>query len=102
MGGDGRSFDVAVIGGGLVGSAIAYGLAEYGPRLVVLDEGDVAYRASRGNIGLVWVQSKGQGSPDYGAWTLASAQAWPKLAGALRESTATWSLILAAQIVRPW
>jgi glycine/D-amino acid oxidase-like deaminating enzyme len=82
-----RSFDVAVIGGGLVGAAIAYGLAGRGARLVVLDEGDIAYRASRGNFGLVWVQSKGQGMPAYGAWTLGSAQAWPRLAGELLEST---------------
>lgn len=80
-------FEVAVIGGGLVGAAIAYGLAAHGPGLAVLDEGDIAFRASRGNFGLVWVQTKGQGNPAYGAWTLGSAQAWPKLAQALREST---------------
>jgi hydrogen cyanide synthase HcnC len=80
------SFDVAVIGGGLVGAAIAYGLAGRVARLVVLDEGDIAYRASRGNFGLVWVQSKGAGSPAYGAWTLGSARAWPRLARELQES----------------
>ena len=55
--------DVAVIGGGLVGAAIALGLAGRGERLALLDEGDVALRASRGNFGLVWVQSKGVGIP---------------------------------------
>lgn len=83
----GRHYDVAVIGGGLVGAAIAYGLAGRVERLAVLDEGDVAYRASRGNFGLVWVQTKGQGLPAYGAWTLGSAQAWPKLAKELLELT---------------
>ncbi len=45
-----REHDIAVIGGGLVGSAIAYGLARLGRRVALLDEGDVAYRASRGNF----------------------------------------------------
>lgn len=87
MPGADHSFDIAVIGGGLVGAAIAYGLAGRVPRLAVLDEGDIAYRAARGNFGLVWVQTKGVGNPAYGAWTLGSARAWPKLAGALHEST---------------
>ena len=65
-----RSFDVAVIGGGLVGASIAYGLVDRVDRVAVLDEGDVAFRASRGNFGLVWVQSKGAGLSTYGAWTL--------------------------------
>ena len=37
-----NDYDVAVIGGGLVGSAIAWGLARKGQRVAVLDEGDVA------------------------------------------------------------
>ncbi|MCH1996844.1 FAD-binding oxidoreductase, partial [Achromobacter xylosoxidans] len=55
--------------------------------VAVLDEGDVAYRASRGNFGLVWVQSKGMGLPRYGVWTMTSAGAWPQLAAELREQT---------------
>src|SRR5207249_4128728 len=73
------SFDVAVIGGGLVGSAIAYGLARLQRRVVLLDEGDVAFRAARGNFGLVWVQGKGLGLPRYGDWTQLSARRWPEL-----------------------
>ncbi len=59
------AYDVSVIGGGLVGAAIAYGLARKGLRVANLDEGDVALRASRGNFGLVWVQGKGVGRPEY-------------------------------------
>ena len=55
--------DVAVVGGGLVGSAVAWGLARQGARVAVFDEGDTALRASRGNFGLVWVQGKGDGMP---------------------------------------
>jgi hydrogen cyanide synthase HcnC len=83
----GRDYDVAVIGGGLMGAAIGYGLARLGRRTAILDEGDLAYRASRGNFSLVWVQSKGMGMPAYSAWTRRSAAAWPGFAEALREET---------------
>ncbi len=38
----GASCDIAVVGGGLVGAAVAYGLASRGLKPVVVDEGDVA------------------------------------------------------------
>ena len=82
-----RDFEVAVIGGGLVGGAIAYGLARLGRRVALLDEGDVAYRASRGNFGLVWVQGKGLGLATYGNWTQRAAHLAPELARLLREDT---------------
>jgi hydrogen cyanide synthase HcnC len=82
-----RDFDTAVIGGGLVGSAIAYGLVRLGERVVLLDEGDIAWRAARGNFGLVWVQSKGQGLAPYASWTQLSARRWPELAADLRAET---------------
>lgn len=82
-----REFDIAVIGGGLMGSAIAWGLAGARQRVAVLDEGDVAYRASRGNFALVWVHSKGLGMPCYSAWTMRSANAWAEFADALRQQT---------------
>ena len=82
-----RRFDAIVIGGGLVGTAIAYGLGRDGLKVALIDEGDVAYRASRGNFGLVWVQSKGLGAPHYQRWTRASAAEWPSLAAALQERT---------------
>ena len=80
-------YDVAVIGGGLVGSAIAYGLRGSVEKIAVLDEGDVALRASRGNFGLIWLQSKGYGMGAYSRWTLASTRLWPQLADRLREES---------------
>src|ERR1700733_11155621 len=82
-----RNFDAIVIGGGLVGSAIAYGLVRAGLQTALVDEGDVAFRASRGNFGLVWVQSKGLGAPHYQRWTRLSSDEWPKLAAELKSST---------------
>src|SRR4029077_5627331 len=80
-------FDVAVVGGGLVGVATAWGLAREGCRVVVLDEGDRAVRASRGNFALVWVQSKGLGLAPYAGWTLRSSNAWTGFAKTLKEET---------------
>lgn len=80
-------FDTVVIGAGAVGSAVAYGLCRAGERVCLLDEGDIAYRASRGNFGLVWVQGKGVGNPDYARWTRASATRWPTFAGELATVT---------------
>lgn len=82
-----QDHDIAVVGGGLLGSAIAFGLAREGHRVVVLDEGDVAKRASRGNFALVWVQSKGLGMPAYTGWTIRSTQGWPQLEAELKERT---------------
>ncbi|MBM3356521.1 MAG: FAD-binding oxidoreductase [Betaproteobacteria bacterium] len=79
--------DAIVIGGGLVGAAIGYGLARQGLKVTLLDEGDVALRAARGNFGLVWVQSKGPGVPEYQHWTRLSSDRWPGLAAELRETT---------------
>src|SRR5690554_1638810 len=88
MSGGGPVADVIVIGGGLVGAALAYGLSREGQAVTLLDEGDNAFRASRGNFGLVWVQGKGSRSPAYARWTRASADLWPAFATQLLEETA--------------
>jgi len=79
--------DLIVIGGGLIGSAIAYGAARIGRSVTLLDQGDTAHRSSRGNFGLVWVQSKGSSSPAYARWCRDAVGFWPKLAEDLRALT---------------
>ena len=79
--------EVLIIGGGLVGSAVAFGIAERGVRVIVLDEGDRAFRAARGNAGLVWYQGKGQGMRRYQEWSLEATRAWPEFAEKLKELT---------------
>lgn len=82
-----REAEFGVVGGGLVGMAIAYGLVRKGRSVVVFDEHDQAFRASRGNFGLIWVQGKGAAMPSYARWTRSSAQLWPQLAAELLAKT---------------
>lgn len=82
-----RDIDTLVLGGGVVGMAIAYGLASVGERVRLLDEGDDAFRAARGNFGLVWVQGKGRGNSGYARWTMAAAARWPAFAQELEALT---------------
>lgn len=82
-----KPIDTIVIGGGVVGLSIAYGLAREGERVRVLDEGDDAFRAARGNFGLVWVQGKGATMPAYARWSMAAARGWPAMAEELTGLT---------------
>jgi len=79
--------EIIVVGGGLVGAAIAYGAARAGAAVTLLDQGDIAHRASRGNFGLVWVQSKGAGFPRYARWSRDAVAYWPELAKELLDLT---------------
>jgi glycine/D-amino acid oxidase-like deaminating enzyme len=73
------NFDAIIVGGGLIGLSIAYGLARRGQKCLVLDASDTDFRAARGNFGLVWVQGKGSGFPAYADWTMRSSELWPAL-----------------------
>ena len=79
--------DFLIVGGGVVGMAVAYGLARAGQRVTVLDERDDALRASRGNAGLTWVQGKGIGMPRYAELSLDAVRAWPAFAEELQART---------------
>lgn len=83
-----RNRDAIVVGGGLVGLAVGYGLSCLGMDCLVLDGADTDYRAARGNFGLVWVQGKGAGFPAYADWTMRSAECWPQLQAMLAEDGA--------------
>lgn len=80
--------DVVVVGGGLVGSAIAYGLAGHKLRVMLLDGGDHDFRASTGNAGLVWLQGKGMDMPNYQQLTRTSVKdLWPSFSADLTDTT---------------
>jgi glycine/D-amino acid oxidase-like deaminating enzyme len=83
----GPESEFAVIGGGVVGMAVAWGLARRGRSVTVFDEGDLAFRASRGNFGLVWVQGKGVDMPSYARWSRLSASLWRAFASELTAAT---------------
>ena len=83
----GSEYDVAVVGGGLVGAATSWGLAREGLRVALLDEGARDVRASRGNFALVWVQSKGLGLAAYAGWTIRSSNAWGGFSDLLKQET---------------
>ena len=82
-----KAYDVAIIGGGLLGSAFGWGLANRGLSTVVFDEGDNAIRTARGNFGLVWVQGKGVGMPEYARWSLNASRLWGDFSARLGRET---------------
>lgn len=79
--------DYTIIGGGIVGLSVAWGLLQHGLTVTVLDGDDGSLRASRGNFGLVWVQSKGMTQPRYASWSQISATLWADFARELAENT---------------
>lgn len=81
------SSEFVVVGGGIVGAAIAYGLAKSGEQVLLLDEGDIAFRAARGNFGNVWVQGKGATSSAYADLTRQAAADWTTFAAELEAET---------------
>ena len=82
-------YDWIIVGGGLVGASIAYGLIQKQPhlRILVLDGGDTDHRASVGNFGLIWVQGKGYEFPAYANWSLQGADLWPQFAHQLSHKS---------------
>jgi glycine/D-amino acid oxidase-like deaminating enzyme len=75
--------DVLIVGGGVVGAALAVGMAGRGRSIRLLDGADTDLRAARANFGLVWIQSKGHDMPAYARWSRRSADLWPDFAAGL-------------------
>lgn len=82
-----KSPDFVIVGGGTVGAAIAWGLSRKGQSVALLDEGDVAHRAARGNFGNIWVQGKGGGNAAYADLTRNAANGWHEYAQDLQAQT---------------
>jgi glycine/D-amino acid oxidase-like deaminating enzyme len=79
--------DVIVVGGGMVGSAIGYGLVGRKRRVLMLDGSDTDFRAAKANFGLVWVQGKGYGHPAYQRLSIEAVRAWPEFAKRLEAES---------------
>ncbi|OZI34685.1 nopaline dehydrogenase [Bordetella genomosp. 10] len=82
-----RDYDYIVAGAGMVGSAIALGLAGRGRRVLMLDGADTDFRAAKANFGLVWVQGKGYGNVHYQRLSHEAATLWPAFAAELRRES---------------
>ncbi|WP_186332202.1 NAD(P)/FAD-dependent oxidoreductase [Bordetella genomosp. 13] len=82
-----EDYDVIVAGAGMVGAAIACGLAGLGQRVLALDGGDTDFRAAKANFGLIWLQGKGHGHPHYQRLSRQAVQQWPAFAAALQAET---------------
>lgn len=82
-----KDYDYIVAGAGMVGAAIAAGLAGQGKRVLMLDGADTDLRAAKANFGLVWVQGKGYGNPHYQRLSRLAAQLWPAFADELERET---------------
>lgn len=77
--------DVVIIGGGMIGTSVGLGMVRAGATVMILEAGDGAFHAARGNFGLVWAQSKGVLAPEYGIWTRDAVRAWPEFEEELFE-----------------
>jgi glycine/D-amino acid oxidase-like deaminating enzyme len=82
-----RGADTIIVGGGLVGLCIAFGLARRGADVLVLDAGDSAFNASRANFGLIWTQTKGLRVRAYAGLSRLAASLWPGFGQELEAST---------------
>lgn len=80
-----NTYDYIIVGGGIVGLAMAFGALSRGKSVLVLDGDKGDNRASFSNFGLVWVQGKGVGLPEYQMVTKASSDMWPGFAEAVEE-----------------
>jgi glycine/D-amino acid oxidase-like deaminating enzyme len=67
--------------------SVAYGLLEHRQSVAVIDEGDIAHRASRGTFGPRLGSGQGTEDAGYARWTRKSVELWPAFARELSEKT---------------
>lgn len=82
--------DILVIGGGVTGAAIAYGLRRRGRDVTMLDAVPGAWgvdKASRANMGLIWCQSKFLHMPDYARWAFTASEQYAGLVDNVEEDS---------------
>jgi len=81
-------YDFLIVGGGVTGSSIAYGLSKNSSsRIAIVDAYDSTYRASVGNYGLTWMQSKGYNQPFYAQLSEQVSYEWEQFKNELEEKS---------------
>jgi glycine oxidase len=79
--------DVAIIGGGIMGSAVAFRLAQRGVSVTVVERGIPGAEASSAAAGILGPQMEAEGPGPLLDLGLASRALYPSLAAELREAT---------------
>lgn len=82
-----RGADVVVVGGGVIGLAVARELTLRGARVVVVEAGDLGMEASHAAGGMLAPQSEADRDGDFFRFKCASRDRFPGFAGALRGET---------------
>ena len=80
-----KTYDVVIVGGGIVGVSVGYGLQRKGVRVAILDGGNRDFSATRGNFGLIAVSNKGFDNIPYFRLSLASKNLWRHFADEIKE-----------------
>lgn len=82
-----KIYDVAIIGGGVIGSSVAHFLAERGYRVAIVEKQRIASEASKAAAGLLGVQAEWDEYDPLFELARKSRAIFPHLAEALREKT---------------
>jgi len=82
-----NTYDVIIVGGGVIGCAIAYNLAKQQKNVALIEKGKVGNEASSAAAGLLGVQAEWDAEDPFFALAKQSRAIFPELANELRELT---------------